>query len=157
MTYVVITPCQWCIHWTFCDPSAIRSGYWLPDLDMSHFNTSQFGNDWSTCVPNSGGIIVPTSTTRNVVERYSEWDNKNEFKWKQHLKYSSPDWQPLNCILATWPLGPCDYGKLPKITIPVNQVKFAKDNLQCCELAKGQMDSMPNAPPTIDHGLTCGH
>lgn len=73
------------------------------------------------------------------------------------MKYSILDWQPISCILAVWPLGPRDHGKLLKITILGNKVNFAKDNLHRCELAKGRMDNTSNAPPTTNNGLIYSH
>ena len=45
------------------------------------------------------------------------------------MKYSIPDWQPINCILAAWPLPEHQDVEPLKVTIPPEQIGFAKDNL----------------------------
>ena len=45
------------------------------------------------------------------------------------MKYSILDWQPINCILAAWPLPEHQDVEPLKVTIPPEQIGFAKDNL----------------------------
>jgi hypothetical protein len=52
------------------------------------------------------------------------------------LKYSIPDWQPIDCILAAWPLPEHEDVEPFKVTIPPEQVGFAKDNLRRCSAAE---------------------
>jgi hypothetical protein len=73
---------------------------------------------------------TPTSTARDIAKKWSGWDSNPNFKWKRDLKYSIPDWQPIDCQLATWPLPEHqDVEPLKNITIPPEQIGFAKDNL----------------------------
>ena len=113
-----------------------------PNLGTTGAHARQIQVEW----------FSPTSTAKNVLEKYSGWDTKTDFKWKRDLKYSTPDWQPLDCILAAWPPGPRDRGKSPKITIPSNQVQYAKDNLRRCQLAEGRIGNTSNALPTTSRG-----
>ena len=48
--------------------------------------------------------FTPTSTSRDLSKKRNGWDSNPNFKWKHDLKYSIPDWQPIDCILAAWPL-----------------------------------------------------
>jgi hypothetical protein len=73
------------------------------------------------------------------------------------MKFLILNCQPIDCILATWPLGPRDHGKLLKITIFWIKVSCAKDNLQRCELAKGQIENTLSVPPTTYYGLIYSH
>jgi hypothetical protein len=52
------------------------------------------------------------------------------------LKYSVSDWQPINCILAAWPLPAHEDVEPLKVTIPAEQIGFAKDNLRRCSTAE---------------------
>jgi hypothetical protein len=48
--------------------------------------------------------FTPTSTARDITKKWNGWDSNTNFKWKCDSKYSIPDWQPIDCILAAWPL-----------------------------------------------------
>ena len=52
--------------------------------------------------------------------------------WKRDLKYSILDWQPIDCILAAWSLLEHEDVEPLKVTIPPEQIGFAKDNLRRC-------------------------
>ena len=80
--------------------------------------------------------FTPTSTARDLSKKWSGWDSNPNFKWKRDLKYSVPDWQPIDCILAAWPLPEHEDVEPYKVTIPVEQIGFAKDNLRRCSTAE---------------------
>ena len=76
--------------------------------------------------------LTPTSIARDKTKNCNGWDLNTNFKWKHDLKYFIPNWQPIGCILATWPL-PEDEGFEPlKITISLEQIEFAQNNLHRC-------------------------
>ena len=113
-----------------------------PNLETTGLHAREILIEWYT----------PSSTSKTVAEKYNGWDTKKDFKWKRDLEYSTPDWQPLDCILAAWPPGPRD-GKLARMTIPPNQIKFAKDNLHRCGLAEQRIGSTSNTPPRSRRGV----
>jgi hypothetical protein len=80
--------------------------------------------------------FTPTSTARDLSKKWNGWDSNPKFKWKRDLKYSVADWQPINCILAAWPLPEHEDVEPLKVTIPVEQIGFAKDNLRRCSTAE---------------------
>jgi hypothetical protein len=80
--------------------------------------------------------FTPTSTARDLSKKWNGWDTNPNFKWKRDLKYSVPDWQPIDCILAAWPLPEHEDVEPLKVTIPVEQIGFAKDNLRRCSTAE---------------------
>ena len=80
--------------------------------------------------------FTPTSTARDLSKKWNGWDSNPNFKWKRDLKYSIPDWQPIDCILAAWPLPEHQDVEPLKGTIPPEQIGFTKDNLRCCSTAE---------------------
>jgi hypothetical protein len=85
--------------------------------------------------------FTPTSTARDLGKKWNGWDSNPNFKWKRDLKYSVSDWQPIDCILAAWPLPPQEDVEPLKVTIPAEQIGFAKDNLRRCSTAEqGNME-----------------
>jgi hypothetical protein len=80
--------------------------------------------------------FTPTSTARDLSKKWNGWDSNPNFKWKRDLKYSVPDWQPIDCILAAWPLPEHEDVEPLKVTIPIEQIGFAKDNLRRCSTAE---------------------
>lgn len=118
-----------------------------PHLDVLYFNTSQFEDYHSACVLDSSGMVYSHLHYQNL-----GGDIKTNVKWKNGLKNSTYDLQPLDCILATWPSYPYKHEKLPKITILGNQIKHAQDNLGHYKLVERRMGSLSNAPPTMVSG-----
>ena len=76
--------------------------------------------------------FTPTSTARDLSKKWNGWDSNPNFKWKLDLKYSINDLQPIDCILAAWPLPEHQDVEPLKVTISPYQIGFAKDNLCCC-------------------------
>ena len=76
--------------------------------------------------------FTPTSTARDLSKKWNAWDSNPNFKWKRDPKYSIPDWQPIDCILAAWPLPKHEDVEPLKVTNPPEQIGFAKDNLWRC-------------------------
>ena len=93
-----------------------------PNLNVTGEHPRQILVQWFT----------PTSTARDITKKYDGWDSNTKLKWKRDSVYSIPDWQPIDYILAAWPLPAHEDLEPLKITIPLEQIEFAKDNLRRC-------------------------
>ena len=83
--------------------------------------------------------FTSNSTARDLSKKWNGWDSNPYFKWKRDLKYSIPNWQPIDCILAIWPLPEHQIVEPLKVIIPPEQFGFAKDNLgRCSTIERGR-------------------
>lgn len=68
----------------------------------------------------------------DITKKWNGWDSNTNFRWKRNSKYSTLDWQPIDCILVAWPLHAHEDIEPLKIMIPLEQIEFVKDNLRRC-------------------------
>jgi hypothetical protein len=102
--------------------------------------------------------FTPTSNARDLSKKWNGWDSNPSFKWKRDLKYSVSDWQPIDCILAVWPLPAHEDVEPLKVTIPTEQIGFAKDNLRRCSTAeRGNREGGLNAAESSGQQGGRGH
>ena len=103
-------------------PIWVRRALYPPNLSVTGEHPRQIHVQWFT----------PTSIAKDITKKWNGWDSNTNFKWKRDLKYSIPDWQPIDYILAAWPLLAHEDLEPLKITIPLEEIEFAKDNLLHC-------------------------
>ena len=105
--------------------------------------------------------FTPTSTARDISKKWNGWDSNPNFKWKCDIKYSIYDWQPIDCILTAWPLPDDQDVESLKVTILLEQIGFAKDNLRRCSIAErgrrvAELDVVDSSAQQVAHGLATG-
>ena len=73
---------------------------------------------------------TPTSTAIDLLsKKWNRWNSNPNFKWKRDLKYSIPDWQPIDCILAIWPIPKHQDVEPPKLLFHQSKLDLPKNYL----------------------------